>query len=82
MGARFPDGPSTDAARALTEVHEPLGGPQWLLCALVAEGFFLGHSWSKGRTGADTRAPAWPCRRLCDNLAGGMWRLQRAAVAW
>lgn len=81
-GACFSDGRSTAAGRALAEVHAPLGGPQWLLCALVAEGFFLGHSWSKGRTGADTRAAAWPCRRLCDFLAGGMWRLRRAAVAW
>ena len=34
------------------------------------------------RTGADTRAPRWPPRRLCDLLAGGMWRVRRAAVAW
>ncbi|KAJ8784444.1 hypothetical protein J1605_008288 [Eschrichtius robustus] len=77
----MPDGPSTGAEQALTEVHSPLGGPQWVLCALVAEGLFLGHSWSRSRTGADTGAPPWPPRRLCDLLAGGMWRLRRAAVA-
>lgn len=73
---------STGAGRALAEVHAPLGGPQWLLCVLVAQGPFLGHSWSRSRTGAETGAPAWPSQRLCDLLAGGMWRLRRAAVAW
>ncbi|KAB1283676.1 Dynamin-like 120 kDa protein; mitochondrial [Camelus dromedarius] len=81
-GAGFPDGPSTGAGQALAEVHSPLGGPQRLLCALVPEGLFLGHSWSRSRTGADTGAPAWPPRRLCDLVAGEMWRLRRAAVAW
>lgn len=52
-----------------------------LLCALVAEGLFLGHSWSRSRTGDNSGAPAWPPRRLCDLLAGRMWRLRRAAVA-
>lgn len=53
----MPDGQSTGAGRALEEVHAPLGGPQWLLCVLVAQGLFLGHSWSRRRTGSDTRLP-------------------------
>lgn len=77
----MPDGLSTGAGPALAEVRAPLRAPQWLFCALVAEGLFLGHSWSRSLTGADTGAPAWPSRRLCDLLAGGMWRLRRVAVA-
>lgn len=53
----MPDGPSTGAGRALAEVHAPLGGPQWLLCVLVAQAPFLGYSWSRSLTGSDTRLP-------------------------
>lgn len=56
-GGGLPDGPSTGAGRALAEVHAPLGGPQWLLGVLVAQGPFLGYSWSRSRTGTDTRLP-------------------------
>lgn len=57
VGWCLPDGLSTGAGRALEEVHAPLGGPQWLLCVLVAQGLFLGRSWSRRRTGTDTRLP-------------------------
>lgn len=37
-GGGLANGPGTGAQQALTEVHSPLGGPQRLLCALVAAG--------------------------------------------
>lgn len=82
VGGYLGDGLTTGAQRALAEVHAPLGGTRQLLYALVAQGFFLGHCWSRSWTGADTGPPPWQSRRLCVVCAGGMWRARRAAVAW
>lgn len=79
-GGCLPDGPSTGAGRALAEVHAPLGGPQWLLCVLVAQGPFLGYSRSRSRTGTDTRLPpgrlsagVTSSREGCGVYAGPPW---------
>lgn len=51
----LPHGLSTGCqAASCGKVHVLLGRPQWLLCIVVAEGLFLGHSWSRIQKEVDT----------------------------
>lgn len=80
VGGYFGDGPTTGAQPALAEVHAPLGGTRRLLYALVPEGLFPGHCWSKSRTGADTGLPrgrlgicVWSALAGCGEHVGRRW---------
>lgn len=80
VGGYFGDGLTTGAQPALAEVHAPLGGTRRLLYALVAEGLFLGHCWSRSRTGADTGLPrgrlgacVWSALAGCGEHVGQPW---------